>query len=141
MYRHNEKSKMKRSFIMEAEVEYPGGDVAGDEKSSGNKDLSILKNPGGLCSTCASFPNCTFCKDQIYPVMFCDEYREKETTVVPDSSEKKKAAGSKNLSDASVGNSSSETEKYNGLCVNCKLRGSCIFERPEGGVWHCEEYC
>jgi len=27
-----------------------------------------------------------------------------------------------------------------GLCVNCKHEATCTFARPEGGVWHCEEY-
>jgi hypothetical protein len=27
-----------------------------------------------------------------------------------------------------------------GLCVNCSQRFSCTYERPEGGVWHCEDY-
>ena len=27
-----------------------------------------------------------------------------------------------------------------GLCINCANRNSCQFVKPEGGVWHCEEY-
>ena len=27
-----------------------------------------------------------------------------------------------------------------GLCATCAKRSSCAFQRPEGGVWHCEEY-
>ena len=27
-----------------------------------------------------------------------------------------------------------------GLCMNCKHRDYCAFPKPEGGVWHCEEY-
>lgn len=27
-----------------------------------------------------------------------------------------------------------------GLCVNCANRQTCLFPKPEGGVWHCEEY-
>jgi hypothetical protein len=27
-----------------------------------------------------------------------------------------------------------------GLCSNCDNRGTCVFPKPEGGVWHCEEY-
>jgi hypothetical protein len=29
---------------------------------------------------------------------------------------------------------------YGGLCVNCAERRNCTLPRPEGGVWHCEEY-
>jgi len=27
-----------------------------------------------------------------------------------------------------------------GLCVNCEDRETCIYPKPEGGVWRCEEY-
>jgi len=27
-----------------------------------------------------------------------------------------------------------------GLCINCAYRDTCLFPRPEGGVWHCAEY-
>jgi hypothetical protein len=29
---------------------------------------------------------------------------------------------------------------YKGLCVNCANRETCLYPKPEGGVWHCEEY-
>jgi hypothetical protein len=29
---------------------------------------------------------------------------------------------------------------HRGLCVNCDLRETCAFHKPEGGVWFCEEY-
>lgn len=32
------------------------------------------------------------------------------------------------------------SSRLEGLCVNCELRGTCIFSRSEGGVWYCEEY-
>jgi hypothetical protein len=27
-----------------------------------------------------------------------------------------------------------------GLCINCDVRNTCTFPKPEGGVWFCEEY-
>ena len=27
-----------------------------------------------------------------------------------------------------------------GLCSNCEHRETCIYPRPDGGVWRCEEY-
>jgi hypothetical protein len=32
----------------------------------------------------------------------------------------------------------SSTER--GLCMNCDVRDTCTFTKPEGGVWFCEEY-
>jgi hypothetical protein len=34
----------------------------------------------------------------------------------------------------------SEAERFKGLCMNCDNRFECRLPRPEGGVWHCEEY-
>lgn len=31
-------------------------------------------------------------------------------------------------------------EEHRGLCVNCANRETCLYPKPEGGVWHCEEY-
>ncbi len=31
-------------------------------------------------------------------------------------------------------------EEFKGLCVNCANRHTCLCPKPEGGVWHCEEY-
>jgi hypothetical protein len=28
-----------------------------------------------------------------------------------------------------------------GLCCNCRNRGRCTIQTPEGDIWHCEEYC
>ena len=30
--------------------------------------------------------------------------------------------------------------EYKGLCVNCARREICEHPKPEGGVWHCDEY-
>jgi hypothetical protein len=30
--------------------------------------------------------------------------------------------------------------KYTGLCSTCENSETCTFQKPEGGVWHCEEY-
>lgn len=32
-------------------------------------------------------------------------------------------------------------EEYTGLCAHCAKRDVCVLPRPNGGVWHCEEYC
>lgn len=29
---------------------------------------------------------------------------------------------------------------HRGLCINCDVRDTCTFPKPEGGVWFCEEY-
>jgi hypothetical protein len=31
-------------------------------------------------------------------------------------------------------------KEFKGLCSNCEDRHTCIYPKPAGGVWHCEEY-
>jgi len=33
-----------------------------------------------------------------------------------------------------------DATKHTGLCSICENRPACAFPKPEGGVWHCEEY-
>ena len=33
-----------------------------------------------------------------------------------------------------------ESSAYPGLCSNCDNRETCIYPKPEGGIWRCEEY-
>lgn len=37
-------------------------------------------------------------------------------------------------------NEKDDSERFKGLCMNCDNRFDCLLPRPEGGVWHCEEY-
>jgi hypothetical protein len=37
-------------------------------------------------------------------------------------------------------NKKGDNERIKGLCMNCDNRFECLLPRPEGGVWHCEEY-
>jgi hypothetical protein len=31
-------------------------------------------------------------------------------------------------------------EALKGLCAHCDKRETCTLPKPEGGVWHCDEY-
>jgi len=39
-----------------------------------------------------------------------------------------------------ISGAKSGAAKYKGLCSNCDNRQTCIYPKPESGVWHCEEY-
>ena len=82
-----------------------------------------------LCSTCNLASTCVRRKNQKGPIWYCEEF---DVHVPPPV---KKA-----------GNyiSQSEETKYDkslGLCCNCANRDTCTLPKPDGGVWHCEEYC
>lgn len=82
----------------------------------------------GLCSTCNNRSSCVYRekrgKDAIYCEMFdCCSNGNRDSTTEDRMAVDKKASS-----------------EYKGLCANCVHRETCVLHRPEGGVWHCEEY-
>ena len=89
---------------------------------------------GGLCSTCKHASDCTFPRDPHKPVLCCEEFDSGDAVPV-------KTMGHDTLPPVRPQGAGEESSaKYMGLCTNCENRGSCIFPKPEGGIWHCEEY-
>jgi hypothetical protein len=86
----------------------------------------------GLCSTCRHAPTCTYPRDPKRPVFNCEEFEI----------EAGRAGTGVVSSGPSPGSDANEDDaaRYKGLCSNCENRRSCTFPKPEGGVWHCEEY-
>ena len=91
----------------------------------------------GLCATCIHASTCVYNRNSIEPRFFCEEFEANPTPSV------NPVLGTtvKPLVEQSKDTSSRKKQaKYEGLCVNCAHRESCTFPKPEGGVWHCEEY-
>ncbi|MHC4558370.1 MAG: hypothetical protein ACYTFW_13505 [Planctomycetota bacterium] len=88
----------------------------------------------GLCLNCKNASSCTFPRDPAKPAFYCEEF-EIETTISIMLPEKEQllATGSA----AAEGKGSAE---FIGLCSDCEGWQNCTFPKPEGGVWHCEEY-
>jgi len=87
-----------------------------------------------LCSTCENNSTCKLPKDTDRPVLYCelfDDGRAAAHNSVEDPSP---------LSLKSSDRPEEEQKRFKGLCSNCENRWSCSFAKPEGGVWHCEEY-
>ncbi len=91
----------------------------------------------GLCSYCKSEPNCTFSRDPNRPVYQCEEFDEFTSASV-------RIPNQKNLSLRDLSKnpltSKGPFHPYKGLCSDCEERATCIYPKPEGGVWHCEEF-
>ena len=79
----------------------------------------------GLCSTCIHQDDCIYC-NMTDVVHQCEEFE----TYSQERKINKISIPEKNVSD----------EQFAGLCENCANRENCIFAKPDGGVWHCEEY-
>ena len=100
----------------------------------------ISENPerilnGGLCATCRNASTCMYLKNSSKPILQCEEFEE-----FPSKPEKKPMEASMSMSKNNPGGNPGEKSKYFGLCSNCKHRETCTFPKPQGGVWHCEEY-
>ena len=81
----------------------------------------------GLCSTCNNAPSC-FHRARRGAALYCelfDNYVADPTNDLPASTPAARVVASNG---------------YRGLCMNCEHRGTCRHPRPEGGIWHCENY-
>ena len=88
----------------------------------------------GLCFTCKNALGCTFPKDTQRSVLNCEEFEADARPLAKTTGEVKSSAT------ALVDCEDEDSGKFIGLCSNCDNRRSCVFPKPEGGVWHCEEY-
>ena len=82
----------------------------------------------GICVNCDHKNDCAYRQNPDKPILFCEQF---EIYTEP----------SKTMS---IKRQKQETEtdvnKFKGLCQNCENRSSCMYPKPESGVWHCEEY-
>ncbi len=91
----------------------------------------------GLCSYCKSAPICTFTRDPNRPICECDEFGGFTYASV----------GIPNQRNISLKHfpknplpSEDPFHHHRGLCSDCEERATCIYPKPEGGVWHCDEF-
>ena len=87
-----------------------------------------------LCSNCENATDCTFQKDPQKSSIYCEEFE------VDKSPSAKMTGKEKPLPTASADAEPKDLCKFIGLCSNCNNRRTCVFPKPEGGIWHCEEY-
>lgn len=88
----------------------------------------------GLCSTCKHSECGNFPRDPNKPVFYCEEFEVDTCPPVKTTGKDKSPAAT------SVGHENEDSGKFIGLCNNCDNRRTCVFPKPEGGIWHCEEY-
>ena len=91
------------------------------------KVVEVAEAPKGLCQTCRHHTACGFRQKDSAAKLYCEEYEALRTpaaTIVAPEASKAECPPSKLL----------------GLCINCDHREICHLPKPEGGVWHCNEY-
>lgn len=77
-----------------------------------------------ICQTCAKFSTCKRCVESKHRILSCDEFEKSKT----------------NEDSNHLEIENHEFTRDKGLCTNCTKRTYCTLNRPEGGVWHCNEY-
>ncbi len=98
---------------------------------------------GGFCSICKSAPTCNYKGRDSQKISYCCE-REGYENCEDSVSLALVNIGNIFLPNSNVGGAFGASAKNpatdKGLCKNCESRQTCLFPKPEGGVWHCEEY-
>ena len=80
-----------------------------------------------LCSTCSHTEACGHRSTPEQPIFFCEMFEAAGAAAAA-------APTSRRPADPA------DAGDYKGLCMNCEHRDQCSLPKPEGGVWHCEEY-
>jgi hypothetical protein len=92
---------------------------------------------GRICLLCRNDETCIYPRNSGRPVTECGEF---EGYVLPQP-KCTPAAGTAPDNGASLARQQqNDCGPFLGLCVNCEDRETCIYPKPEGGVWRCEEY-
>lgn len=83
-----------------------------------------------LCSNCDNADACDGGTRPRRPIFFCESFEVFGAAPVMERDQDNPAP----LRAAPSANG------YAGLCMNCDNVRVCMLPKPEGGVWHCEEY-
>ena len=89
----------------------------------------------GLCDSCIKAEDCTFIRRPGRAILDCDEF----APVEPRHGAPRLVLARAGLSDVPAENDE-EIESAIGLCRSCAHRADCTYPRPQGGVWHCDDY-
>jgi len=93
----------------------------------------------GVCAACKNDLSCIYPRDFDHPPLECEEF---ELGFIP---AEIAAARARELVEMEIPARAPlpkerDSDKYLGLCANCDHRAACIYPKPEGGIWRCEEY-
>ncbi len=91
----------------------------------------------GICSTCNHAPDCAHrIRNAGIAIWECDNYDDH----VPEVEAVNHRAARIPRAAVEVRAGELDVAEYRGLCKNCEKRETCLYPKPEAGVWHCEEY-
>ena len=94
-----------------------------------------------ICPTCIYESECVhYQNSQIAckPIWFCENF---DNTTALQVAENEEIYSEERSSQSTKPGIEVISGRMKGLCINCDNRASCMLLTPDGGVWHCEEYC
>ena len=95
--------------------------------------------PPGLCATCSTASTCIFLRSAEEPILQCEEFDDRGPAAPkPARYDADIELTRQRWESAALEIATLQTNR--GLCANCEHNATCTFDRPEAGVWHCEEY-
>jgi len=95
--------------------------------------VSDQRRATGICWTCCHDGGCSLTSDRDRPVLDCDEFETEPGPPGPGRVGRDEPSGGEDGDPPG-------SARFRGLCANCARRDTCTFDKPEGGVWFCEEY-
>ncbi len=110
--------------------------IKDSQKQNHNEEFTTLepeqeKQYLGLCATCKNGPTCMFLNGLNRQILHCEEFEMPEGDTEKPSEE--------NL-EKSLPHKEKNLKEVKGLCATCDNLATCTYNKPESGVWHCEDY-
>jgi len=96
--------------------------------------MSKLSVAGGVCLACKFEPGCIYEATSGHVILQCEQF---------EMGFRESPAEAPSIHESAFRDTphrAKEWSAYPGLCSNCDNRETCIYPKPEGGVWCCEEY-
>ncbi|HEV2446671.1 MAG TPA: hypothetical protein VGS58_12135 [Candidatus Sulfopaludibacter sp.] len=85
----------------------------------------------GVCAACKHDPGCIYENSSETTILQCEQFE----LAFPELAAHASATGRRERYSEFDG-----PNGFAGLCSNCENRWNCIYPKPEGGVWRCDEY-
>jgi len=86
-----------------------------------------------LCCNCMYAQSCTHRRRSGQPVTHCEEH-------AVDAAQPLNERPASACEPPVASEAEDSARELLGLCSNCEQRQTCRLPKPEGGIWHCEEY-
>lgn len=101
-------------------------------------EINMKFHSAGLCLTCDNNSSgCGFRKRRGFDAIYCEMFSSNGASP---SAELRSSVVMRPTATTWSEAREPVTSGVTGLCVNCEHRDECTYSKPEGGVWHCEEY-